>query len=477
MPQTATALSREEFEQLTPDEQEELNELDEDGAGGEGLAEFIRRLSPHHPPPQHFLPVIEALERARTEQMQVCISMPPRHGKTTLLQHAFAWWLSKYPADTNAYFSYNEKQGRSKGGGPSRKLSERAGIELDDEIASKSEWRTEAGGGLIAGGVGGGLTGQGVSGLMVVDDPFKNREEADSQIRREAVWEWFTEVVMTRLEGASVFVVHTRWHEDDLIGRLSKLEDWVVINLPAIAEEDDPMGRAEGEALWPDRYSAEYLNRLRGLIGEFSFAALYQGRPRPRGAMVFNGAHYFDLATFDPKGCRIILAADPAASDDTSADYSAAVALAIRGNDPATMMGYVLEVYRYQVTVPQFVNDLLAFQNRNWKGPIHVEAIAGFRAVPQMLKAINPQIRLRALTKISGDKFLRAQPAAAAWNGARILVPTDAPWLADFLDEVGHFTGVKDAHDDQVDALSHAWNGATGAASFVGPSVSVPRRS
>ena len=177
------------------------------------LPEFILRSRRTTPPPRHFEPIIREIEEARRggDPKRVLISMPPRHGKTTLFQHAFAWWLSQAPADTCAYFSYNDTQGRSKSR-VARQLARFAGVALAEDSTSTSEWRTPAGGGLIAGGAGGGLTGMGVSGMMVVDDPFKNREEADSKLIREKIWEWFNEVVMTRLEGASVFVVHTRWH-------------------------------------------------------------------------------------------------------------------------------------------------------------------------------------------------------------------------------------------------------------------------
>src|SRR6185369_16321011 len=237
--------------------------------------DFICRLSPHHRPPRHFLPIIAEIERCRVERRKVCISIPPRHGKTTLLLHAFAWWLSKFPADTNAYYSYNSPQALSKSV-LARALTGRAGVQLSDETNNKAEWRTTDGGGLLAGGVGGGLTGQGVSGLLVVDDPFKGPKDAYSQVYRDAVYEWFQTVPMTRREGASVFVIHTRWHEDDLIGRLEKTGEWTIINLPAIAEERDPLGRAAGEALWPERFPIEDLEETKRTIGEFNFAALYQ---------------------------------------------------------------------------------------------------------------------------------------------------------------------------------------------------------
>ena len=423
--------------------------------GGESLADFIRRISPHHPPPAHLAPILDVIERARHERVRVCISMPPRHAKTTTVLHAIAWWLASAPADTCGFFSYNDDLARSKSR-IARELAVRAGIKLAADSANLSEWRTLRGGGLLAGGVGGGLTGQGISGLLIVDDPIKNREEADSALVRERVWQWFSEVAYTRLEGASALVIQTRWHADDLIGRLEAAGGWEVINLPAIAEEDDPIGRAPGAALWPERFPVEELESIRRQIGAWSFASLYEGRPRPRGAAVFGDPARFDLPSYKPDGARIIVGADPAASERTSADFSVALVLAVEGTgDRATAR--VLDLYRGQVTIPAFAAELRRLSKKWWNAPIAVEAVGGFKAVPQILRSVDPLLRLQEVS-VRGDKFQRAQAVAAAWNDGRVLVPTSAPWVDAFLDEVQSFTGVRDRRDDQVDSLSHAWN-------------------
>jgi predicted phage terminase large subunit-like protein len=439
---------------LTPEEEELETLLLADDAAPP-LADFIRRISPHRPPPPHLAPVIAALERARYSPQQVLISMPPGHAKTTLVCHAIAWWLSMYPADTCSYSSYNEKQAM----GPSvtaRTLAMKAGVRISEETNNKTEWRTPEGGGLYASGLDGGLTGKRVKGLLFVDDPFKGPVDANSQGGRDAVWDWFQTVAMLRLEDASVFVIHTRWHEDDLIGRLSKLGGWTVVNLPAIAEEDDLIGREPGEALWPDMYPIEKLEAIREARGIFVFSALYQGSPRPRGGALFGEPRYYDPATTSFEGCAISISADPAASEKTSADWSVGLVLSIRGKGEERV-GYVRHVYRRQVAIPTFVADLRSIQQTWGNAGIKVESVGGFKAVPQMLRALGLE-RIEEITPV-GDKFTRAQPAAAAWNAGRLLVPSDAPpWLGPFLDEVLKFTGVKDAHDDQVDALSQGWN-------------------
>jgi phage terminase large subunit-like protein len=470
--------------QLTQAEQQDLAELLADETEGEALADFIRRVTPHHPPPRHLLPIIEQLEKARLRAVdggppiRVCISMPPRHAKSETIFNGLAWWMTHVPADTHAYLSYSVDQARSQ----SRKIRRRAqdgGVALDAAMSNLTEWRTTSGGGLFSSGVDGPLTGKGITGIAVIDDPFKGRADADSQAIRDNVWDWFTSVVMTRLEDASVIVVHTRWHQDDLIGRLEQEPGWTIINLPAIAEEDDPLGRKPGEALWPEMRPLGMLLEQRALDA-FNFDALYQGRPRPRGATVFKDASYYDQDTFDVTGWRMILYADPAASKRTTANHSAILALAVKGYG-IEMQGRVLDVYREQVEIPQFVRDLRDFQARHGNAEANVESVAGFKAVAQMLREIDPNVMVKEVQPL-GDKFQRAQPAASAWNGdpgdpkavpprppvpPRLLVPLRAPWLKKFLAELKVFTGVNDAADDQVDCLSGAWNEAANAIEFI----------
>jgi predicted phage terminase large subunit-like protein len=423
------------------------------------LREFMAWMAPHEPPPRHLESLIDLLEHAKREPIRVCVSMPPRHGKTITIQRALAWWIWATPADTCAYVSYSDTQAVSKST-TARLLAGRSGVEISGRD-TMSEWRTSKGGGLLSAGAGGGITGQGVQGLMVFDDPYKDREEAESAVQREKVWDRFSDVVMTRDEGQSVVICHTRWVEDDLIGRLVREHGWPCLNLTAIAEENDPLGRQPGEALWPDRHSIEKLEAVRS-INEYTFASLFQGRPRPRGATVFGPETYYEQDTFSMDGWRLSLYADPAASEKTSADFGAILALAMRGYGEATE-ACVLDVYRQHRTIPEFVHDLLAWQIRFGNPRIGVESVAGFKAVPQMLHEIDKTLRIKACVPL-GDKFTRAQPVATAWHQGRVRVPRPTParpvpWLKDFLYEISTFTGgSKDSYDDQVDCLSGAWN-------------------
>jgi len=429
--------------------------------GSERLADFICRVSPHHPPPRHIWPLMAELERARFEPLRLCVHMPPRHAKTVTLLHALAWWVQNWPADMNAYISYNDTIALSKSR-LCRNIANLAGVQLGGNSEAAGEWTTSAGGGVVAAGAGAGLTGRGFQGLVVVDDPYKNREEADSQVVRTKIWENFNEVVMTRLEGASVVVCHTRWHQDDLIAGLVK-QGWDHINLAALAEDGDQLDRAPGEALWPAVFPPESLHAIRSQIGEWSFAALYQGQPRPRGHSLFGPETYHDNDSID--GHQLVIYADPAASEKTTADYGVMMCMAVRGRKEQRT-AKVLDLWRGQVTVPEFVRKLVAFQAKHNGAYAFVESVGGFKAVPQLMREIGgKQLRLRE-DQPKGDKFQRAQSVAAAWNDGRVTVPRSAPWVHQFLLEVQAFSGVNDSHDDQVDCLSGCWNSADKARSI-----------
>jgi predicted phage terminase large subunit-like protein len=449
---------------LTKDEYE-LWTLLERMDGAESLLGFVPTMTRIYEEPRHLAPLALSLYDAEQGRaVRECVSVPPRHGKTEKLLHFIAWYLQRHPDHLLAYISYQAEVAKSKSK-KARLLAERAGVALSPDSQAAGEWRTTAGGGLLATGVGGPLTSHGVQ-VLIVDDPFKNREEAESPIVRQAVHDWFTSTAMTRIEpGGSAFVVHTRWHDDDLIGRLLQDSEvkWGNLNLKAISDA--------GSALWPTRWPLDALELRRREVGPYNWASLYQGEPRPKGGRVFNEPGRFVAA--DLNGARIVIACDPAASESTTADHSAIVVMGARGTGLEQIF-YVLEVWRGQVTVPQLVAVLHAQQKR-WGAPVIVESAGGFKAVAQSLRAIDPYLKVVEVTPL-GDKFQRAQPCAAAWNDQRVRVPLDSaqkPWLKPYLDEMRKFTGVKDAQDDQVDATSHAFNAVNKAVSPIvrGPTL------
>jgi predicted phage terminase large subunit-like protein len=443
-------------------------------AGADSILDWIPLMSPKYEKPKHLKKLLEVIARMQFEPVYAWCSVPPRFSKTESILHSVVWRLMQDPTCEIAYCTYEANLAYSKSR-KMRELAEKVGIKLKRGAAGVQEWWTEAGGRVIATGIGGPITGKGAH-WLIIDDALKNREEAESTVIRQKQWDWLTSTAMTRVEpGGSILVNATRWHDDDLIGRIQEefcrnVEEqdgisWVGIHMPAVYEETNPeTGETRERSLWPSRWPMSELRKKRRLVGEYDWASLYQGQPRPKGGRMFRAATRYDLPmiAYDNIPYKIIIGADPAATEKTSADYSCAVVMAVTGEfNTLDFRADILEVYRAQVEIPEFVARLRDLAVK-WGAPIAVEAVAGFKAVPQMLRNLDKRLRVIEAPAL-GDKFTRALPCSAAWNdpaGGRVRVPQQADWLADFLAEVEKFTGVKDAKDDQVDAMAHAYNSA-----------------
>lgn len=381
----------------------------------------------------------------RGEEVRALVSVPPQHGKTELLLHGIAWALRKRPDKTFAYTSYAADFALSKSR-LARDYARAAGVEIRKDAESLHEWRTPQGGGVLATGAGGPLTGHGINGILFVDDPHKNRAEAESKTIRDNIHGWYTSTALTRVHpGASVIVVHTRWHEDDLIGRLSQEADdpYEIISLPAISDD--------GRALWEARRPLSWLRQQERRVGAYDWASLYMCQPRPRGDSVFNDVRFYEEL---PKGrpVRYGIGVDLAYTKKTRADHSSAVVIAeIDG------LFYVVEVIRRQVKAPEFASQLRALLAR-YPGIVPWWYCAGTETgVADLLGELPEPVRVKAIAT-QADKFTRAQLTAAAWNAGKILVPRHATWASQFVREVTTFTGVNDKDDDQVDALVAAYD-------------------
>ena len=500
---------QEALDDLPDEERDELLELLEDELGTESPSDFLARLVPSEPPPDHTRLLRDFFERARHRQIRECHSMPPRHAKTVTVMRCLAWWIVTHPLDMCAYVTYSSTQARKKSR-IIRELVERAGMPLMRGSKSLEQWQTVHGGGLHAVGAKGGLTGNGYEGVVVYDDPYKSMIDAASARERDTIQELFQAAVMTRLQGASVLVMHTRWDVGDLIGWLASEKGWRVVNVEAIApandnllgaaHEPDPLGRAPGEALWPAMFPVKrcagpcshhgHLEDIQEQIGPYLWSALYLGKPPRRGGAVFGDPTMFDRATVNLDGARYGIGVDPAATAKTSADHSVALAGAMIGRGAESVL-YVLDAVRAQVEVPELVRLLIPLTDAYPGAPWFVEATGGFKAVPQSIRDVDATIRRqeheRALEKWRADresgvatgnappitpprvhvtpvyptvdKLLRAQAVAAAYNAGRVRFPVGAPWVAKVIAVLRAFTGVSDLHDDDVDALAHLWNG------------------
>ncbi len=456
------------------------------------LLDFIPQVSPRFQAPRHLTTVATKLEAFRREPFELVFSVPPRHGKSELCLHFIVWALKQYPWLNICYVSYNADQAEHS----SRRalqIAQDAGLQLKTKTAGR--WATFHNRVVLWCGIDGPVTGKGFD-LILVDDPVKNRAEAESPRMRERAWQFYQNDLQTRLmPGGSFICVQTRFHEDDLAGRLTRSNDedfepMEAVNIPAILDE----GTEHERSLWPEMWPLPALYKRRNRVGEYSWASLFMGRPVPRGSTVFGEPSFFDELPF--AGYQHAQGLDLSYTEKTTSDYSAVVTMR-RTPDPrmpGEHLYYVEHVFRAQKRAPDFKADLHRERARAPRSRCRIYA-AGTElgAIDFMRRADRnargetvPGVRLEVIPP-AGDKFTRAIPLAAAWNAGRVLLPspelmaqdeTKFGWVNDYLDELRAFSGIKDPRDDQVDATVAAFDilatPSSGYSSM--PKVESPRR-
>lgn len=397
--------------------------------------------------------------------LRLCVFMPPRSGKSELCSHWFpTWMIGNFPESRIILASYEASFAASWGRKvrDSLDFARTSGVfstALRRDLSSASEWEVEKyGGGMFTAGVGGALTGRGAS-LLVVDDPVKNAEEANSEVFREKTWEWFATTAFTRLEpDAAAIVIQTRWHQDDLGGRIESGmtseefggEPWEVLRLPAVALEDDPLGRAPGEALWPERFDVEALAAIKAQIGSYAFQALYQGSPTPREGAAFRRS-WFQIVDAAPADANRVRFWDRGATK--TGDPTAGVRMSRNG----TGRLYIEDVQRLAgrpLEIEHLVKQTAELDGR--ETPVWMEqepGSSGVDTIDHYTRQVLPGWAFRG-KRSTGDKVTRADPLAAQAEAGNVcLVRGD--WNETFLDEAANFPFGE--HDDQIDAASGAF--------------------
>lgn len=423
--------------------------------------------------PLHLQPLLDELEKIqRGELVRVVCHTPPRGGKTETLLAAISWWLSAHPSWEIAYCAYNAIQARSKAE-KARDWAKLMGVEVTRDTVI--EWRTPQGGGCIARGVGEGITGQGVD-VAIVDDPVKDRQEAESSLKRKRALDWFNEALFTRknpnLAGSaavhkkpqSIIVNMARWHPDDLAGSLVA-QGWKYICLKAI-DEVEVEGVPTKRSFWPAAWSVESLEETRTQIGDFSFESLYQGQPRKRGDQVFNDVHTYEAL---PNIFQTAGGIDSAYSVKKTADRSALVVMHARDGKY-----YISFAKAVREPAPKFKRRLRARHElrptMTWRWYTATSELGAGQFIEDggEMDDGSPADEGVPLNSIvaKADKHSRAIPFAAAWNRGAVFVPANPEpdeegkieWLTEFLAEMASFTGVNDKRDDLVDAAVAAFD-------------------
>ncbi len=442
----------------------------------------------------------EQSQKPRVPVRNILITMPPRHGKSTFGSVIFpAYFMARKPSRFVMSTSYNSQLatdfGRQVRDLVNEPLTSQAfpDFEMSPDSRAVDQWRTTAGGAAYFIGVGGTTTGRAAN-MLLLDDPLKSREEAESATQRNKVWNFYVSALSTRLQPdkdnvpPAQIVILTRWHPSDVAGRLMETEDWnegrwLHINFPAVQykpisgdhgqqsrkdlPKTDPnyiapdvwrnlsqgkryIRKTERTALWPERFTLEDLER-RERLNPREFASLYQQSPFIQGGNLIK-SHWWRSYPSDMKPenfTSLIISADTAFKAKSTSDYTVMMTMGLDASGDI----YIVDVHRDRYEFPDLKRKMIMLNNQ-WRGKglrgIYVEDAASGQSLIQEMKRESGLSVIPYRT--SGDKVSRLSAVLPLIEGGRVLLPEMAPWLDAFHDECQTFPS--GTYDDQIDALS-----------------------
>lgn len=436
--------------------------------------------------PKHLLILNEALMKVANRSIsRLLITMPPRHGKSMMTSEVFpAWYLGHHPDHRLMLASYEADfaadWGRKARGLLAEFGAEHFGIKISAESSAAKHWEIAGHrGGMVTAGVGGAMTGKGAH-VLIIDDPIKNAEEANSFIMRQKVWDWYLSTAYTRLEpdGAAI-VIQTRWHDDDLAGRLLKAQaeegdQWTVIDFPAIALENDGMGREPGEPLWPNRYDRERLAKIEETVGPYVWSSLYQQQPPTKQGKIFDpawfryyemrGDHYrmFNsenvmIGVVNERECERLVIVDCAGTSEEEAKER-------KGKPPSDTVVSTFD-YNYRTgclfwrdcafgkwSFPQVLDQIRAAYLTHKPAWIGIEDEKTGHAALQTLT----NLPVRPISHDGKDKLARSARAQNQLRTGKVFLDRLAAWRKPAVSQLTEWTGLQDERIDIGDTLFYA---------------------
>jgi len=412
---------------------------------------------------RHLALVCDKLEKVeRGEIKRLMIFMPPRHGKSMTVTKTFpSYYLGKHPDRRVIEVSYGEDLAQQFGASNRDKVyefgSQLFGVEVSPTQAKKTSWEiAEHGGGMISVGVGCGITGNGAD-LLIIDDPIKSREEAESPTYRKKLLAEYQSSIFTRLHaGASIIIILTRWHDQDLAASLLEIdgEEWDVLSLPAVCEnpETDLLHREYGETLWPEHgYDRAWAEKTKRTIGTYAWSSLYQQTPSPSEGGAFKREWWKFYKRLPSDAKNFVQSWDCTFKDKETSDFVVGQVWCECGPDK-----YLVDQIRGRMS---FTETLNAIRQLSAKYPQAVRKLvedkANGSAVMNVLKRELPGL---IPIEPEGGKFARASSVTPYAEAGNIYLPDPsiAPWIMDYVEEMAMFP--IGAHDDQLDATSQYVN-------------------
>ena len=414
-------------------------------------------------PAKHLLYISARIASAVAKgNARIIMSMPPRHGKSEHLSvWTPIWYLDWFPQNEIMLASYGADLATDFG----RKVrdtaqyySEFLNFDLRRDAQNVAKWLTTQGGGMVSAGVGGPMTGRGAD-LLLIDDFLKSAKDATSETIRQDIYEWFQSVARTRVHpGGSIIIIATRWNKDDLIGRLlaNQPDLWDHIKLPAFADEDDPLGRAKGEALWPGRYDKATLEGIQDAVGEYYWRALYQQDPISRAQALLDRDKLKIIEQLPKRGSfRKVRSWDFASDPEVEGgDYTVGT---LMFEDESMGITYIVDVIRVRISDAE-KEELIYKTAVNDGSDVEIlleqePGSAGKTVVDYYTRKILKGFAVYS-QRPTGPKPVRAQPFFASVQQGHVRL-LEGSWNEAYIDELANFPD--GTHDDQVDTSAAAF--------------------
>ena len=397
---------------------------------------------------------------------RLIITMPPRSGKSEIVSRRFpAYFLGKYPDLSIISVSYSASLAEDfsrdvqriidsdeyKKIFPNTKLSDKK----DKNYKRTSDFFeiVDHKGVYCSAGVGGSITGKGCD-ILIIDDPIKNRQEANSETVRKKIYDWYSSTAYTRLSPiGGVIMMCTRWHLDDLIGKVlsdKNQKPFHVISYPAIAEHDEPH-RKQGEALHPERFSLEILNEIKSTLSTADWLSLYQQKPVPEGGAIFETSklRYYDESSEPKRFDQVIGSWDMTFKENKTSDFVVGQLWGRKGAD-----FYLLDMVRDRMdfvkTLKVFIN--FANKHKNCNCWLVEDKANGTAIISTLKKHISGIIPITP----KESKQERAYAITPYLEAGNIFFPKNQNFTKDLEEEMLQFPA--GAHDDTVDSMTQALN-------------------